>query len=40
MNEDDGKMVLAVYLTALFVGTVTGAVLAVGAGLLTGRWVW
>lgn len=39
MNEDR-RMVLAVHLMALLVGTATGAVMAVGAGLLTGHWVW
>lgn len=40
MNEIDGKMVLVVHLLALLTGTATGALLAVGVGLLTGKWVW
>ena len=41
MNDDDDRsMVLAAYIAALVIGTVTGALMTIGAGLLTGRWVW
>ena len=40
MNNDDRGMVLAAYIVLLVAGTVAGALMTIGAGLLAGRWVW